>query len=132
MAKITMDMVIGAFIQTRTDIAELESRISEHKQLQSRREEYMMGLLTEAGVTSMASKHGTVYTTTAESVTVADAETFFDWVKETGNFDCLEKRAAKTAVLEIMGDKEDSGRPNPPPPGLNYVSIRKIGVRKPS
>jgi len=130
--KPNLDQVTEAYIQTRNAIKELEDKISELKVYQARKEEYMMSLLTEAGATSIKTEHGTIYTLTKESITVSDAETFFNWVKENDRFDCLERRAAKTAVLEIMGDREDSGRPNPPPPGLSYVSIKGLGIRKAS
>ena len=130
MNKPNIDQVTSAYIKTRNAIKELEDKISELKVFQARKEEYMLGLLAEAGATSMKSEHGTVYTLIKESVTVADAETFFTWVKENDRFDCLERRAAKTAVLEIMGEREDSGRPNPPPPGLSFTAIKSVGIRK--
>lgn len=132
MGKPTMDQVVEAYIKTRNMISELEDKISEMKVLQSRKEEYMLGLLAEVGGNSMQTDHGTVYTLVKESVTVADPDVFFQWVKDNDRFDCLERRAAKTAVLELMGDREENGRPNPPPAGLNYVAIRGIGVRKKS
>ena len=89
-----------------------------------------MAQMDTLGLDSVKSKHGTVYTTVFESVTVADAESFFEYVKQNDAYHLLEKRASKTEVLHIMGDREDSGRPNPPPPGLNYTAIRKLGVRK--
>ena len=130
MEKPTIDQVTAAYIKTRNDISELESKISELKVYQARKEEYLLNQLNELGVTSIKSAHGTIYTSIFESVTVGDPETFFNWVKENDAYECLERRAAKTAVLEIMGEREESGRPNPPPPGLSYTSIRKIGVRK--
>ena len=96
----------------------------------AKKEEWLLAKLEEDGAKNIATKHGTVYATVFESVTVADAEEFLTWVKENDRFDCLEKRVAKNEVLHIMGDSGDSGRPNSPPPGVNYVAIRKVIIRK--
>lgn len=128
--KITADTVIESYVETRNQIKELEEQISTLKGFQTKKEEWLLSQLVNMGAESIKSKHGTVYTIVAESVTVSEPDVFFEWVKENDRFDCLEKRAAKTAILQEMGDREDTGRPNPPPPGLSYIAIKKIGVRK--
>ena len=128
--KINADVVVEAYVRTRYMIKELEDKISEMKTFQAKKEEWLLAKLEEDGAKNIATKHGTVYATVFESVTVADAEEFLTWVKENDRFDCLEKRVAKNEVLHIMGDRGDSGRPNSPPPGVNYVAIRKVNIRK--
>lgn len=128
--KINADVVVEAYVRTRYMIKELEDKISEMKTFQAKKEEWLLAKLEEDGAKNIATKHGTVYATVFESVTVADAEEFLTWVKENDRFDCLEKRVAKNEVLHIMGDSGDSGRPNSPPPGVNYVAIRKVIIRK--
>ena len=128
--KINADVVVEAYVRTRYMIKELEDKISEMKTFQAKKEEWLLAKLEEDGAKNIATKHGTVYATVFESVTVADAEEFLTWVKENDRFDCLEKRVAKNEVLHIMGDSGDSGRPNSPPPGVNYVAIRKVNIRK--
>ena len=127
---INVDTVIDAYVKTRNDIKALEEKISELKGFQAKKEEYFIQKMTDNGVDSFKSKHGTVYTSIAESVTVADQEIFFNWVRDNEAWSFMEKRASKSEILNYMGDKEDSGRPNPPPPGLSYIAIRKVGVRK--
>ena len=128
--KINADVVVEAYVRTRYMIKELEDKISEMKTFQAKKEEWLLAKLEEDGAKNIATKHGTVYATVFESVTVADAEEFLTWVKENDRFDCLEKRVAKNEVLHIMGDSGDSGRPNSPPPGVNYVAIKKVIIRK--
>ena len=128
--KINADVVVEAYVRTRYMIKELEDKISEMKTFQAKKEEWLLAKLEEDGAKNIATKHGTVYATVFESVTVADAEEFLTWVKENDRFDCLEKRVAKNEVLHIMGDSGDSGRPNSPPPGVTYVAIRKVIIRK--
>ena len=128
--KITLDKVVEAYTTTRQEIKELEDQISTLKALQTKREEYLNQQLTELGCDNVKTAHGTAYTTIQESVTVADAERFFTYVRDTGAWELMEKRASKTAVLQMMGEREEGGRPYPPAPGLNYVAIRKVNVRK--
>lgn len=49
------------------------------------------------------------------------------------HLEALTKAANKTYVLEKMGeqDKKTGARPNPAPPGVNYLAFQTIGVRKP-
>ena len=128
--KITLDTVVQSYVETRAKIKELEDQISELKAFQAKKEEYLNQQMTLMGVENVKTAHGTAYSTVAESVTVADQGAFFDWVQRTGSWECIEKRAAKTAILQIMGDDEGNGRPNPLPPGLNYTAIKKINIRK--
>ena len=128
--KITTDKVLEAYIQTRTKIKELEDQIAELKALQTKKEEWLLSKLDEEGETSKKTPHGTVYVKFSESVTVADKDVFFNWVKDNEAWNFMEVRSAKAEVLNAVGDREDNGRPNQPPPGINYAAIRNVGVRK--
>lgn len=130
MPKITVDTVVESYVATRAKIKELEDQISELKAYQAKKEEWIGQQLQAAGAENMKTEHGTVYSTVFESCTVADADTFFDWVRENQAWEYLERRVAKAPVLHLMGDREENGRPNPPPPGINYTAVRKINVRK--
>lgn len=128
--KITTDTVIEAYVNRRNEIKALEDQISELKAYQTKCEEYLLRQLEEAGETSKKTKHGTVYTLVKESVTVADKDTFFNWVRDNDSWHFMEVRSSKAEVLSAMGDREESGRPNPPPPGLNYTAVKAVGIRK--
>lgn len=125
-----IDTVIEAYVKTRDRIDELEAEISRLKKFQAKKDEWLMSQLSALNVDSVKSTHGTVYTSVAESVTVADAEVFFEYVRRNEAWHLLERRASKTEVLNIMGDKENDSRPNSPPPGINYTAVRKVGVRR--
>ena len=130
MPKITCDVVTEAYIKTRNEIKELESKISELKELQGKREDWLAQQLQAVGAENLKTHHGTIYTTIFESCTVADSDAFIEWVKDNNKFEFLERRVSQAEVLHMMGDREDGGRPNNPPPGIDYKAIRKIGVRK--
>lgn len=130
MSHITADQVVDAYTQTRDQIAqltkELEEKLKPLRELQERRENWLMGEITRTGLKNLPTKFGTAYIIRSESVTCADWDAFIGYVQETGQFNLLDHRINKTAALEIMGEN----RQNPPPPGANYSAIQKIGVRK--
>lgn len=125
-----IDTVVEHYVKTRNEIKELEAKIAELKSYQEKKEEWLNQQLQSLGVESMRSSHGTVYQTTFESCTVADREVFMKWVIDNQAFNFLENRVAKSEALNYMGDRENNARPNPPPPGINYTAIKKIGIRK--
>ena len=82
----------------------------------------------ELGVDSFKTQFGTAYRSVKTSYRVATGgwDAFIGWVKETGNFQCLEKRVAKLATKEIH---DDTGAI---PPGLDYVAEVEFDVRRPT
>lgn len=80
----------------------------------------------ELGVDSVRTKSGTAYRTVKTSYRVGNWDAFLEWMKETGNFHCLEKRAAKLAVKEIHDESAEV------PPGLEYRAEVCFDVRRPS
>lgn len=127
---ITIDKVVEAFVETRDTIkareAELEESLKALKELQAKREDWLLGELNRAGAQNIKTPHGTCYIALKESVTVADWDTALQWVKENDKYEFLEKRISKTAVIELMGDKKE----NPPPPGVNYTAVRTVNIRR--
>lgn len=123
------DEVTKAFVATREETRRLEKELEEKlkpmKELQERREAYLLKLLADAGCQNMKTLSGTVYVTKKESVTCADWDAFIEWVKENDTYEFLDHRINKTAALEYMNNGE-----NPPPPGASYTAIRSLGVRK--
>ena len=152
--KPTMDAVLEKYVATRNEIkaleAELEEKLKPLKEFQEAREMYMLGLLQESGAQNMKTKHGTCYILTKESVTMGDWDAFENWAissplakaldavdipvevkndifvqfKNLAHTEFLMHGVAKTPVLDLM--KEG----NPPPAGINYTSIKTVGVRK--
>ncbi len=55
----------------------------------------------ELGVTSLSTKDHTAFQTKKVSVRMGNWDTFSAWVLETKNIQCLEKRCAKLACLEV-------------------------------
>ena len=130
MALPTVDQVVAKYIETRDEIkrrqAELDEELKVLKEYQAKREQWLLGELNKIGAKNVKTPHGTVYQTTTESVTMGDWDSFFNYVQETQQFNLLTHAVNKTAALEIMGEE----RQNALPPGVNYVAIRTVNVRK--
>lgn len=127
---ITIDKVVEAYVRTRGEIQALEEKIKRLKSFQLKKEEWLQDQMIELGVESFKTAYGTAYSSLAESVTVADWDSFFTWVQDNDKYEFLEHRVSKTEVLNMMGERGESGRPNSPPPGVNFVALRKVGIRK--
>lgn len=127
---VPIEKVVEAYIQTREKIkaieAETKDRLSPLKELQEKREQWLYNQLQQIGCKNIKTDFGTVYTARTESVTVSDKDLFINWVKEGNNFAYMDIRANKTSVLELMGEE----RENNPPPGVNYVSIATVQIRR--
>lgn len=127
---ITADKVVEAFVKTREEMKQLEKELEEKlkplKELQEKREAWLMQEIQKTGLKNLPTKFGTAYILRSESLTCADWDTFLEYIRDNEKWELLEHRVAKTAALEIMGEE----RENPPPPGVNYTAIQKIGVRK--
>lgn len=78
------------------------------------------------GVDSFKTPMGTAFRTVKTSYRVGEWNEFLDWVKATGNFQCLEKRAAKLSVKEIHDVTGEL------PPGLDYSAEVEFSVRRPT
>jgi len=78
------------------------------------------------GVDSFKTSHGTAFRSVKTSYRVGAWDDFIEWVKNTDNFQCLEKRAAKLAVKEIH---DVTGMI---PPGLEYSAEVEFSVRRPT
>ena len=78
------------------------------------------------GVDSFKTSHGTAFRSVKTSYRIGVWEDYIAWIKATGNYQCLEKRAAKLAVKEIHDVTGEV------PPGLNYSAEIEFLVRRPT
>lgn len=128
----SIDEAIEAYVATRDELrAKQQAFKLEEDAMKLRMEQISMWLRDKAdelGVDSFKTQFGTAYRSVKTSYRVATGgwDTFIGWVKETGNFQCLEKRVAKLATKEIH---DDTGAI---PPGLDYVAEVEFDVRRPT
>lgn len=106
---------------------EYEARDAEYKTLMTAVENYMLADADKAGVTGFNTPFGTTYTAETKKVSIADDTAFYDFIKEKGDLEFLERRVSVTHVDAYM--KLSDGVP---PPGLNIFRERVMRVRKAS
>lgn len=121
---------IETYIKTRDD---LDQHRKAYNQYEANAKNYLdrieMWVKTQAdalGVDSLKTSRGTAFRSVKTSYRVGNWDDYITWIKETDNFHCLEKRAAKNAVKEIHDDTGEI------PPGLNYHAEVTFDFRRPS
>lgn len=86
----------------------------------------LLEVFGKLGVTNVSAAGGTAYISKATKASVADWDTFLEWVQKNDAWHMLEKRAAKSAVDEFREEQDDL------PPGINYSEAMTIKVRRKS
>ena len=127
---VSIDDAINVYVATRDALAEERKSYNTYeakaKNYMDRIEMFIKDKADEIGVDSFKTKSGTAYRTVKTSYRVGQWDLYLAWMKETGNFQCLEKRAAKNAVKEIHDETGEI------PPGLEYVAEVAFDVRRPN
>jgi hypothetical protein len=125
-----LDEAINTYVATRDELAAERKAYNTYeamaKNYMDRIEMYIKTIADEMGVDSVKSKSGTAYRTVKTAYRVGNWEEYITWLKETGNFQCLEKRAAKNAVKEVHDETGEI------PPGLEYHVEVGFDVRRPT
>lgn len=121
---------IATYVATRDD---LDRERKAYNQYEARSKNFMdrieMWIKEKAdglAVDSFKTAGGTAYRTVKTRYKVGNWEDFLQFLISTGNFQCLEKRAAKNAVKEIHDDTGEV------PPGLVYEAEDAFDIRRPS
>lgn len=121
--------VIAAYLKLREQKAEIADRHKEEmapfNEKAQKLEVYMLNLLNQAGVDSMAFKGvGTMFKKNVQSVTVQEWDATLAWIKTQGAWEFLERRVSKTVVQEYS---EAHGEV---PPGIQVTNDVVVQVRK--
>lgn len=115
-------------IDLRDKIKAIQKRQKEelkpYLEVQEQLEMLILSWLNATNSKNVATEHGTAYITTRNSATVGDMEAFWNFVKEKGLFDLVDKRANAPAVAEFI---EANGHA---PPGVNFRQMQDVNVRR--
>ena len=87
-------------------------------------------IMHEQGVTSLKTAHGTAYIAYRESATVADWDVVLNFIRKEEAWDLLERRVSKTAVKDRMEEDRNGQYQHDPPPGVNFVRVEGVNVRR--
>ena len=120
---------VGRYVQLRDAKKAAEDKFKEFCDLHFNNpmdviEADIMNLLDTLGVDSISSPLGTAYKNQTVSVTVADKREWVRHVIGSQDFDITDIRPSKTAIDDIV---KAGGTL---PPGLNYSTFIKIGIRR--
>jgi hypothetical protein len=87
-------------------------------------ESKLLQVFDSAGMDSVKTEFGTAYATTRSTASVADKETFMNFIKENEEWSLMEVRAAKLAIEQYKTANGDL------PPGINFREERVVNIRR--
>jgi len=126
----TVDKRVEQYIKVRDAIKAAndahENAMKPLVELQNMLTGWMQNFMEQAGADNIKTAHGTCYSSTRYTASLADPEAFMKHIKETGSFDLLDRKANVTAVKDYV---QEHGKL---PPGVNLSAIKTVGVRRAS
>jgi hypothetical protein len=127
--QVNFEKMIGAYITLRDWLdakkKAYEEEIEPRKQQLEALNELLLKKLNVTGQNTARTEAGTAYKKVWHSATVADKDAFMRHVIGTQDWDLIDWRANKTAVVDCVKENQE------PPPGINYSSGYDVGVRRP-
>jgi hypothetical protein len=121
---------VEQYIQVRDAIKKAndahEASIKPLVELQNLLTGWMQNFMEQAGADNIKTAHGTCYSTTRYTASLADPEAFMKHVISTQSFDLLDRKANVTAVREYVEQNTHL------PPGVSLSAIKTVGVRRAS
>lgn len=125
-----VDELVALYRKTRDELAEArkayKQKEANHKDLMARISMSIKEIADKIGVDSFQTKDGTAYRNVKTKYRVANWDAIVQYIKDTGNFQILEKRVAKLATQEIHNETGEV------PPGIDYTVEIEFAVRKPT
>lgn len=122
------DKAIEKYLELRKECDEINRKakveIGKRKETMKKLESWITLKADESGLKTVPTQRGTGYWSTHHTCTLAEPESFFQFVQDNDAWDLLEKRASKTAVKAHI---EEAGAP---PPGVNFSSYAVFNVRE--
>jgi hypothetical protein len=120
---------VGIYVKLRDKKAQLKAEyqdtIAPIQEKMDKLEAKFLEIMNTTGVDSLKTEHGTAYSSTRTSASVADKDAFFSFVKENNEWPLMEVRASSTAVKQFAEANEGEL-----PPGINYNVERTINIRR--
>jgi hypothetical protein len=126
----TVDKRVEQYIQIRDRLKVMDEEHDERRkplvELQNLLTGWMQNFLEQAGADNIKTKHGTCYSSTRYTASLADPEAFMKHVISNKSFDLLDRKANVTAVKDYVAETGNL------PPGVNLSAIKTVGVRRAS
>lgn len=128
--QVTVDDRVAQYVRTRDAIKAANEKHEESirplVELQNMLTGWLQNFMDTAGAENVKTAHGTCYSSTRYTASLADPEAFMKFVRDTNSFDLLDRKANVTAVKDYVAEKDCL------PPGVNLSAIKTVGVRRAS
>jgi len=144
-ADMPVEKMVKLFVKTREAKSvgqrAWDAQEAQFKQIMETCENYMLAAADKTGVTGFKTPFGVTYTAQTCKISIADDVAFFDFLRETGDMNFLERRVSSTHVENYLKlkreeaerlDTDEARAAVVPPPGLNIFRERIMRVRKAS
>lgn len=123
-----MDDLVEKYVVLRDKKAEIsaeyKAKIAKVDEILGRIEGALLSQFGQLGVESVRTKSGTAYMSHRTAATVADWDTTLEYIRNTDNWQLLERRVSKKDVEEFKGEHGDL------PPGVNWRDEVVVNVRR--
>jgi len=120
---------VQLYIQLRDKIAEEEAQLKERiaplKEKMTKLEAKLLEVFDTTGMDSVKTEFGTAYSSKRTSASVADRETFMEFVRERDEWGLLIVRPNATAVEQYLESHNDEL-----PPGIDLRVERVVKIRR--
>jgi len=120
--------LVAKYIEMRDKKYELkhqyEFKAAQLDEVLGKIESKLLQVFDSAGMDSVKTEFGTAYASTRSMASVADKETFMNFIKENEEWSLMEVRAAKLAIEQYKDANGDL------PPGVNYREERVVNIRR--
>lgn len=103
---------------------EYEAKVAKVDQILNKIECKLLEVFEQTGMDSVKTEFGTAYKSVRSSASVADRDTFMEYVKANDEWQLVEVRAAKLAVEQFKDVNNDL------PPGVNWREERVVNFRR--
>lgn len=123
-----IDKIVETYIELRDRKAQMEAAhkaaLAPINQAMLEAEMHLLTEMDKLGTEAFKTPAGTAYKSTRTSATVADWDSFIDFVRNHALWNMLERRVSKSAVDEYAEEKNDL------PPGVNYRREVTVNIRR--
>jgi len=123
-----MSDLVAKYIELRDKKAEYKAeydvKVGRIEEALDKIEAKLLEVFDSAGMDSVKTEAGTAYVSTRTAASVADRDTFMEFVRTNDEWPLLEIRASKAAVEEYRSQHEDL------PPGINWREERVVNIRR--
>lgn len=120
--------LVALYVQLRDEKASLkaeyEEKLAPVEAKMNKIEAKLLEVMQHTGMESVKTDAGTAYMSERNTVSVADRDTFLEFVKNGDHWSIMEVRASKTAVEQYKASTGDL------PPGVNWRSEVVVNIRR--